>query len=76
MTEGGGGGLWGDATLHTLLSSTLPVVHSISAGVGELHTPAECQTPVRYPHNSGFLTNLSQGVTDTTVLPSTQRDEG
>lgn len=75
MTAGGGGGLWGDATHHILWSSALPVVHSISAGVGELHTPTECQTPVRYPHNSGFLTNLSQGATDTTVLPSTQRDE-
>lgn len=76
MAAGGGGGLWGDATLYILLFSALPVVHGILDGVGELRTPTECQTPVRYPHSSCFLTNLPQGVTDTTALPSTQRDVG
>lgn len=32
--------------------------------------------PARYPHNSCFLTALSQRVSDTTALPSTQKDEG
>lgn len=76
MAAGGGGGLWGDATLYILLFSALPIAHGISTGVGELRTPTECQTPVRYPHSSCFLTILSQGVTDTVALPSTQSDEG
>ena len=74
MAAGGGGGLWGDATLYILLFSGLPVAYGISAGVGELRIPTECHTPVRYPHSSCFLTNLSQSVTNTMALPSTQRD--
>jgi len=76
MAAGGGGGLWGDAMLYILLLSALPVVHCISAGVRELCTPTECQTPARYPHSSYFLTNFSQGITGTAALPSTQSDEG
>lgn len=76
MAAGGGGGLWGDATLYILLFNALPVGHGISVPVGELCTPTECQTPVRCPHSSCFLTNLFQGVTDTAALSSTQRDEG